>query len=174
MFPRRWETRVYSRKEGPPFPGIATGSDAWRGDKPLPNAGWYGPGRSSRPPGISDLVGWAADADRMRMVRPCKTNAAPAFVFARVTYSKTEARMRPAHCEWQKSSQADEPFFFYAFFPPARWLSRNTARGRHITRSYGYAGKTSSPTAYERSGNRLGLAAGPASSSTRSRSGSSL
>eukprot|EP00439_Symbiodinium_sp_Y106_P085372 s1008_g28.t1 len=34
-----------------------------------------------------------------------------------------------------------------ASFPPARWLSLKAARGRPTTRSYGYAGKTSSPTA---------------------------
>ena len=38
-------------------------------------------------------------------------------------------------------------FFTRLFSACTRWLSLNAAKGR-LTRSYGYAGKTSSPTGY--------------------------
>ena len=65
-------------------------------------------------------------------------------------------------------------FFVEVFFLPARWLSLNVARGRPTTHSYGYAGGNLVADRYEHSGKRLGLAADPASSSTRSRGGPSF
>ena len=74
-------------------------------------------------------------------------------------------------------SVSDIFFFLPASFPPARWLSLNSATRACLlpaaTLRFRYLQGNRIADRYERSGKRLGLV-GPASSSTRSRGGSSL